>query len=103
MDYPTSKELGVGTNEALFGLLHVKRDEENNIIEDGVNYKICRYYLHILIFYIVIRNYINRYISTIYYRSNVISEYYNKYINMENSYEIHIKFNWSTCNTRTSF
>ena len=33
MDYPTSKELGVGTNEALFGLLHVKRDEENNIIE----------------------------------------------------------------------
>ena len=33
MDYPTSKELGVGTNEALFGLLYVKRDEENNIIE----------------------------------------------------------------------
>ena len=33
MDYPTSKELGVGTNEALFGLLYVKRDEENNIID----------------------------------------------------------------------
>ena len=34
MDYPTSKELGVGTNEALFGLLYVKRDENKNILDE---------------------------------------------------------------------